>query len=140
MARLSNGFLGNASGKIGNVVFARWRNIFTARQYQPDIEDAKTPAQLKQRSRMVALLQFLKPLNKSFHQAFQCIPRQELNALGCGNQSQYEGCFARCMYALGRLVARCSFGSCRKDAFRSLQPVYQSDAADLYLRAKLPDS
>ena len=70
MARLSNGFLGNASGKIGNVVFARWRNIFTARQYQPDIEDAKTPAQLKQRSRMVALLQFLKPLNKSFIKRF----------------------------------------------------------------------
>ncbi|HPG73585.1 MAG TPA: DUF6266 family protein, partial [Bacteroidales bacterium] len=70
MARLSNGFLGNASGKIGNVVFARWRNIFTARQYQPDIQDANTPAQQTQRTRMMALLQFLKPLNKSFIRLF----------------------------------------------------------------------
>jgi len=66
MARLSNGFLGNASGKIGNVVFSRWRRIETARQYQPDIQDAQSPAQIRQRSRMVALLQFLKPLNKTF--------------------------------------------------------------------------
>jgi hypothetical protein len=70
MARLSNGFLGNASGKLGNVVFARWRDIFTARMYQPDISDPKTPAQLNQRGRMMALLQFLSPLNKTFIRHF----------------------------------------------------------------------
>src|SRR3989339_1265919 len=70
MARLNNGFLGNASGKIGNVVFAKWRDIYTARQYQPDVHDANSPAQKKQRSRMVALLQFLKPLNKNFIKMF----------------------------------------------------------------------
>jgi hypothetical protein len=42
MARLKNGFLGNASGKLGNVVFAKWRDLFTVRSYQPDISDAKT--------------------------------------------------------------------------------------------------
>jgi hypothetical protein len=46
MARLSNGFLGTASGKIGNVVFSKWRRIDTARQYQPDIQDANSPAQI----------------------------------------------------------------------------------------------
>ena len=66
MARLNNGFLGNASGKIGNVVFAKWRKIFTARQYQPEVKDANSPEQQKQRSRMVALLEFLKPINKTF--------------------------------------------------------------------------
>ena len=66
MARLTNGFLGNASGKLGNVVFAKWRDLYTARQYQPDIHDANSPAQRAQRSRMVALLQYLKPLNKNF--------------------------------------------------------------------------
>ncbi len=66
MARLSNGFLGNASGKLGNVVFAKWKEIYTARQYQPDIHDANSPAQKAQRSRMVTLLQYLKPLNKNF--------------------------------------------------------------------------
>ncbi len=70
MARLSNGFLGNASGKLGNVVFAKWKRINTARQYQPDIQDANSDAQKTQRSRMIALLQFLKPLNKSFIRFF----------------------------------------------------------------------
>ncbi|MFH0895855.1 MAG: DUF6266 family protein [Bacteroidota bacterium] len=70
MARINQGFLGNASGKLGNVVFARWRQLNTARQYQPDIQDANSPAQQKQRSRMVALLQFLKPINKSFLQLY----------------------------------------------------------------------
>ncbi len=66
MARINQGFLGNASGKLGNVVFSKWRDLQTARQYQPDITDANSPAQQKQRTRMMALLQFLKPLNKTF--------------------------------------------------------------------------
>jgi hypothetical protein len=70
MARLTNGFLGNASGKLGNVVFAKWKQIYTARQYQPDIQDANSDAQKTQRGRMVALLQFLRPLNKSFIKFF----------------------------------------------------------------------
>ncbi|HBX50667.1 MAG: hypothetical protein A2275_17130 [Bacteroidetes bacterium RIFOXYA12_FULL_35_11] len=70
MARINQGFLGNASGKIGSVVFSKWRDLQTARQYQPDIQDANSPAQRRQRSRMVALLQFLKPLNKNFIKFF----------------------------------------------------------------------
>jgi hypothetical protein len=70
MARLNQGFLGNASGKLGSVVFSRWRDLYTARQYQPEIHDANSAAQQKQRSRMFSLLQFLKPLNKSFIKHF----------------------------------------------------------------------
>ncbi len=82
MARLNNGFLGNASGKIGNVVFAKWRKIFTARQYQPEIKDANSPEQQKQRNKMIALLQFLKPLNKSFITSF--------NAPSCVNSTPWS--------------------------------------------------
>ncbi len=70
MARLKNGFLGNASGKLGNVVFAKWRDLFTARSYQPDISDPNTPAQRTQRTRMLALLNFLKPINQTFIRFF----------------------------------------------------------------------
>ena len=70
MARINNGFLGNASGKLGNVVFSKWRRLFTARQYQPVIKDANSPNQQKQRTRMVSLLEFLKPLNKTFIRSF----------------------------------------------------------------------
>lgn len=66
MARVNNGFLGDAIGKLGNVVFRKWKTMITASKYQPDIQDANTPAQKKQRSKMVALLEFLKPINKSF--------------------------------------------------------------------------
>ncbi len=44
MAKLSNGFLGDASGKLGNVVFSRWKRINTARAYQGNISDANSPA------------------------------------------------------------------------------------------------
>lgn len=70
MARIKQGFLGNASGKLGTVVFSKWRRLYTARQYQPDIQDANSPDQQKQRNRMVALLDFLKPLNKTFIRNF----------------------------------------------------------------------
>ncbi|MFH0865777.1 MAG: DUF6266 family protein [Bacteroidota bacterium] len=66
MARVNNGFLGDAIGKLGNVVFRKWKTMITASKYQPDIQDANSPAQQKQRSKMVALLEFLKPINKSF--------------------------------------------------------------------------
>lgn len=70
MAKLKQGFLGNAAGKLGNVVFSKWRDIQTVRQYQPDVKDANSEAQQKQRNRMVSLLQFLKPLNKNFIQFY----------------------------------------------------------------------
>ena len=70
MARLNNGFLGNASGKIGNVVFAKWRRLYIARQYQPKIQDANSQNQQKQRVRMTALLNFLKPINNTFIKFF----------------------------------------------------------------------
>lgn len=70
MALLKQGFLGDACGKLGNVVFSRWRDLQTVRQYQPDVDDANTEAQQKQRSRMLSLLQFLKPINKTFIRFF----------------------------------------------------------------------
>ena len=70
MARIKQGFLGNASGKLGNVVFSKWRDLQTARQYQPDVKDANSPSQQIQRSRMISLLQFLKPLNNNFIKFF----------------------------------------------------------------------
>ncbi len=70
MARVNNGFLGDAIGKLGNVVFRKWKNMVTASRYQPDVTNPNTEGQQKQRSRMVSLLQFLKPLNTSFIRTF----------------------------------------------------------------------
>lgn len=70
MAKLSNGFLGDASGKIGNVVFSKWRNIRTVRAYNGNPTDANSPAQQIQRIRMSALQAFLSPLNNNFIKFF----------------------------------------------------------------------
>ncbi len=70
MAKLSNGFLGDASGKLGNVVFSKWKRINTARSYQGKISDANSPAQKTQRLRMSALQSFLSPLNNNFIKFF----------------------------------------------------------------------
>lgn len=70
MAKLSNGFLGDASGKLGNVVFSKWNRIKTARAYVGKISDANSPAQKKQRLRMSALQSFLSPLNGTFIKMF----------------------------------------------------------------------
>lgn len=70
MAKLTNGFLGNASGKLGNVVFSKWKRINTARTYVSQISDANSPAQKKQRLKMSALQKFLSPLNDSFIKSF----------------------------------------------------------------------
>lgn len=63
---MGNGLLGDAIGKIGNVIFKRWKGLNVASQYQPDIADAKTPAQLAQRARLLSLINALRPLNKDF--------------------------------------------------------------------------
>jgi hypothetical protein len=70
MAILSQGFLGEAIGKLGNVVMARWRRKNIVKAYQPDPHDPQTPAQLVQRLRMKALLEILRPLNDTFIQIY----------------------------------------------------------------------
>ena len=70
MARVLNGFLGDAIGKLGNVVFRKWNSLITVAQYQPDIKNPNTPKQQIQRLKIknlsLALLPFkdsLIPLN-----------------------------------------------------------------------------
>jgi hypothetical protein len=70
MAKLSNGFLGDASGKLGNVVFSKWKRIKTVRAYVGKISDANSPAQKRQRLRMSSLQSFLSPLNGTFIKMF----------------------------------------------------------------------
>ena len=66
MARVKQGFLGNASGKLGTVVFAKWRKTNTVRKHQPVIQDKKSPEQLTQRQVLKIVSQFLAPLKNNF--------------------------------------------------------------------------
>jgi hypothetical protein len=66
MARVTQGFLGNASGKLGTVIFAKNRKTNTVRKHQPIIQDKKSPAQLTQRQAMKVITSALAPLKNNF--------------------------------------------------------------------------
>ncbi len=61
MAKLDMGILGGFSGRVGTVVGYHRRGAWFVRAYQPHIKDRKSAAQLEQRSRFKAMIQFASP-------------------------------------------------------------------------------
>ena len=61
MAKLDIGILGGFSGRVGTVVGYYRRGAWFVRAYQPHIKDRKSAAQLEQRSRFKAMIQFASP-------------------------------------------------------------------------------
>jgi hypothetical protein len=66
MARVKNGFLGNAAGKVGNVVFSKHKSTETVRSYQPIISNPKTAGQQIQRSLFSQVMQVLKNIPSEY--------------------------------------------------------------------------
>lgn len=50
MGKLKNGILGAVSGKVGNVVGSKWKNLNTIKAYQPQVKNPKTLGQVKNRT------------------------------------------------------------------------------------------
>jgi hypothetical protein len=65
MARVVNGFLGDAIGKLGNVIFRKWNALVTASQYQPEVKNPNTPKQQEQRTKIKNLSHALQPFKDS---------------------------------------------------------------------------
>ena len=61
MAKLEMGILGGFSGRVGTVVGYHRHGAWFVRAYQPHINDRKSAAQLEQRSRFKAMIQFASP-------------------------------------------------------------------------------
>ncbi len=61
MAKIEMGILGGFSGRVGTVVGYHRRGAWFVRAYQPHIRDRKSAAQLEQRSRFKAMIQFASP-------------------------------------------------------------------------------
>jgi len=70
MATVKNGFLGNAAGKLGNVVFKKYKRLQVASKYQPYVQDRKSTEQLTQRRKMSVITEFLKDFDKGFFDVF----------------------------------------------------------------------
>ena len=63
MATLSsNSIFGSISGKVGNVVYSSWNSIPCVRKRPVRVSNPKTAAQLDQRAKFTAIINFLKPL------------------------------------------------------------------------------
>lgn len=61
MAKIIEGILGGFSGRVGTVVGYHRRGQWFVRAYQPNVKDRKSEAQLQQRSRFKAMIQFAAP-------------------------------------------------------------------------------
>ncbi|MBP3763711.1 MAG: hypothetical protein J6I49_07535 [Bacteroidales bacterium] len=61
MAIIEQGILGGFSGRVGTVVGYHRHGAWFVRAYQPHINDRKSAAQLEQRSRFKAMIQFASP-------------------------------------------------------------------------------
>lgn len=60
MGKINSGILGGFSGKIGNVVGAKWRGIDVMKIKPSNVRNPKTEGQVKQRSRFGLMIGFLK--------------------------------------------------------------------------------
>jgi hypothetical protein len=66
MAKILNGFLGDAINKLGNVVLLRSKNGAIVRSYQPKVFNPKTPGQQSARNNLKLTTQFLSLINTTF--------------------------------------------------------------------------
>ena len=71
MGTLQKGINGGISGKIGNIVGAKWRDIYYVRSLPSKVNDPRTKAQLKQRSKFSTAIQFLKTITPFIRVGFQ---------------------------------------------------------------------
>jgi hypothetical protein len=62
MARLKNGINGDITGKVGNVVGAKWRDIHYIRSLPKKSNNPRTKGQVRQRSKFSVTMEFLKTI------------------------------------------------------------------------------
>ena len=60
MGKLKQGILGQVTGKVGNVVGAKWMNLNTLRGYQPDVHNPNTKPQMYQRSKFATIVKLVR--------------------------------------------------------------------------------
>jgi hypothetical protein len=70
MAKFEKGFLGELSGKLGNIVLANWRGISYIRT-RPAENTSNTPAQQKQRTKFTVVTSFVNGIHSVFKAGFK---------------------------------------------------------------------
>lgn len=71
MGKLQAGILGVTTGKVGNVVGSKWRNINTLKVYQPNPRNPNTPGQVAQRLNLSNVTQFCRKVLAGIRTGFK---------------------------------------------------------------------
>ncbi|HEY3372252.1 MAG TPA: DUF6266 family protein [Prolixibacteraceae bacterium] len=82
MGTIKQGILGGFSGKVGTVIGSVWKGICTMRALATSVSQSDSPAQLEQRARFKAVIEFLQPLTAFLRIGFknQAIKMTQFNA------------------------------------------------------------
>ncbi len=95
MAKIEMGILGGFSGRVGTVVGYCRRGRWFVRAYRPHIRDRRSEAQLQQRSRFKAMIQFASPatpvLRVGFRRRAQALGLTEGNVFLRVNHGRFRG-------------------------------------------------
>lgn len=113
MSKISAGILGGFSGKVGNVVGAKWKGIDTMKIKPSTVTNPKTIGQLDQRTRFSTILGFLKPMTEFVRVGFRAYAKRMsqfnaamsynlLNAIS-GTYPNYSVNFAAALVSRGPL-------------------------------------
>jgi hypothetical protein len=96
MGTINHGIMGGFSGTVGTVVGANWNGIDFMRSRLTNRTDSKTVAQLDQRARLTAIIEFLKPLKDFLRVGFksQAVKMSAYNAAtSCNMANALKGTF-----------------------------------------------
>ena len=71
MAKITKKVLGNPNNKVGDIVFSKFRNMTTARAYQPIVANPRTSAQRVQRTHLLAMSKLAKVFSSALYIGFK---------------------------------------------------------------------
>lgn len=71
MSTIKSGILGGFSGKVGNVVGAKWKGIDTMKIKPSNVTNPRTTGQLDQRTKFSTVLRFLQPMTDYLRVGFK---------------------------------------------------------------------
>ena len=71
MARLKNGLIGGVSGRIGNVIISSWHGKEYVKSAPDIVKNPRTKEQVKQRSKFVVTMAFLKTMTPFIRVGYQ---------------------------------------------------------------------
>ncbi len=114
MGKIKQGILGGLSGKVGNVIGAKWKGIDYLRIKPSSVANPRTPGQVEQRTKFSTVLSFLQPMTdflktgfklySSGMTQFNAAMSYNLNNAVTGTSPNFEVNYAAALVSRGNLT------------------------------------